>query len=64
MEKPESGTGTGTGTLKIETGVNWETLKPVPDARVEIKFKMANFQHSHRDTKDVLTARKSLPLVI
>ena len=72
MEKPESGTGTGTGTLKIDTGVNWETLKPVPDARVEIKFKMAssviivlrNFQHSHRDTKDVLTARKSLPLVI
>ena len=68
MEKPESGTGTGTGTLKIETRVNWETLKPVPDARVEIKFKMAssviivlrNFQRSDRDTKDVLTARKSL----
>ena len=64
MEKPESGTGTGTGTLKIETRVNWEALKPVPDARVEIKFKMAssviivlrNFQHSDRDTKDVLTA--------
>ena len=62
MEKPESGT--GTGTLKIETRVNWEALKPVPDARVEIKFKMAssviivlkNFQHSDRDTKDVLTA--------
>ena len=54
MEKQESGT--GTGTLKIET--------PVPDARVEIKFNMAssviivlrNFQHSDRDTKDVLTA--------
>ena len=72
MEKPESGTGTGTGTLKIETRVNWEAPKPVPDACVEIKFKMAssgiivlrNFQHSDRDTKDVLTARKSLPLVI
>ena len=62
MEKQESGT--GTGTLKIETRVNWEALKPVPDARVEIKFNMAssviivlrNFQHSDRDTKDVLTA--------
>ena len=28
MEKQESGTGTGT---LIETGVNWEALKPVPD---------------------------------
>ena len=63
IRNPESGTGagnengTGTGT-EIETGVNWETLKPVPDTRVEIKFKMAcfviivfrNFQHSDRDT--------------
>ena len=72
MEKPESGTGTGTGTLKIETRVNWETLKPVPDTRVEIKFKMAssviivlrNFQHSDRDTKDILIAQKRLLLVI
>ena len=30
MEKQESGTGTETGTW-IETGVNWEALKPVPD---------------------------------
>ena len=52
MVKPESGTGTGTD--------------------VEIKFKMVssviivlrNFQHSDRDTKDILTARKSLRLVI
>ena len=52
--------------------LNWEALKAVPDTRVEIKFKMAssviivlrNFHHSDRDTKDVLTARKSLPLVI
>ena len=38
----------------------------VPDIRVEIKFKMAssviivlrNFQHSDRDTKDILTFGK------
>ena len=59
MEKPESGAGNRTGTgAYIETGVNWEALKPVPDTRVEIIFKMAssviivlrNFQHSDRDT--------------
>ena len=60
-----NGTGTGSGTL-IETRVNWEALKPVPDTRVGIKFKMAssviivlrNFQHSDRDTKGILTFRK------
>ena len=65
MEKPESGTRTGTGT-QIETRVNWEALKPVPDTRVGIKFKMAssviivlrNFQHSDRDTKGILTFGK------
>ena len=40
MEKPESGT--GTGTLKIETRVSWEALKPVPNTRVEKKIKMAS----------------------
>ena len=51
---------------------NWETLKPVTDTRVEIKFKMAssviivlrNSQHSDRDTKEILTAQKSLRLFI
>ena len=38
VEKPESGTGAGNGTgtgtgTKIETGVNWEALKPAPDTR-------------------------------
>ena len=45
---------------------NWEALKPVPDTRVGIKFKMAssviivlrNFQHSDRDTKGILTFGK------
>ena len=49
-----------------ETRVNWEALKPVPDTRVGIKFKMAssviivlrNFQHSDRDTKGILTFGK------
>ena len=48
--------------------VNWEALKPIPDTRVEIKFKMAssaiivlrNFQHSDRNTKDILTFAKRL----
>ena len=64
MEKPESGT--GTGTLKIETRVNWEALKPVPDTRVGIKFEMTssviivlrNFQHSDRNTRGILTFGK------
>ena len=51
---------------------NWEALKPVTDTRVEIKFKMAssviivlrNSQHSDRDTKEILTAQKSLRLFI
>ena len=64
---PESGTGNGTGTgTEIETRVNWEALKPVPDTRVGIKFKMTssviivlrNFQHSDRDTKGILTFGK------
>ena len=69
MEKPESGTGSGNGNgtgTYIETRVNWEALKPVPDTRVGIKFKMAssviivlrNFQHSDRDTKGILTFGK------
>ena len=45
---------------------NWEALKPVPDTRGGIKFKMAssviivlrNFQHSDRDTKGILTFGK------
>ena len=64
MEKSESETGTGTGTY-IETRVNLEALKPVPDTRVGIKFKMAssvvvlrNFQHSDRDTNGILTFGK------
>ena len=73
MEKLESGTRNRkqkrnrNGTY-IETRVNWEALKPVPDTRVGIKFKMAssviivlrNFQHSDRDTKGILTFRKRL----
>ena len=47
-------------------------LRPVTDTRVEIKFKMAssviivlrNSQHSDRDTKEILTAQKSLRLFI
>ena len=71
MEKPESGTGAGTGTgtgtgTLIETRVDWEALKPVPDTCVGIKFKMAfsviivlrNCQHGDRDTKDILTFGK------
>ena len=52
--------------LRPKIEVNWEALKPVPDTRVGIKFKMAssviivlrNFQHSDRDTKGILTFGK------
>ena len=51
--------------LKLRLG-NWEALKPGPDTRLGIKFKMAssviivlrNFQHSYRDTKGILTFGK------
>ena len=50
--------------LKLRPGS--ESLKPVPDTRVGIKCKMAssviivlrNFQHSHRDSKGILTFGK------
>ena len=69
MEKQESGIRNRSRNRNRnlnETRVNWEALKPVPDTRVGIKFKMAssviivlrNFQHSDRDTKGILTFGK------
>ena len=65
IRNPEREPGNGNGT-QIETRVNWEALKPVPDTRLGIKFKMVssviivlrNFQRSGRDTKGILTFGK------
>ena len=42
LEKQESGIRNRNRNLNWDQRVNWEALKPVPDTRVGIKFKMAS----------------------